>query len=235
MAGQYLGTLGDIGCYSLQQSKHMTTGDGGMTITGNADLAARMALFADKGYRRRGIGPRGYTTLAPCYRMNEQTAALGLPQLGRVRERVEKRMALGNLLSDLIADIGGLRPAPRTPGGEHSYWAYALGVDDWPAERFAEALRAEGVPGNPGYIGKPIFMCAGCCISKATYGGSSFPFDSAYSDLQIEYDEALCPRTVEALKHMMTLGLNEAYTEEDVRDMAQAIRKVARLLPAGAA
>jgi len=52
--GRYAGTLGDIGCFSFQQSKHMTTGDGGMTITGNKAYYERMKLFADKGYARKG-------------------------------------------------------------------------------------------------------------------------------------------------------------------------------------
>ncbi|MDP6380559.1 MAG: DegT/DnrJ/EryC1/StrS family aminotransferase, partial [Phycisphaerae bacterium] len=50
--GKYLGTWGDIGCYSLQQSKHMTTGDGGMTTTNDPKMAERMAFFADKGFNR---------------------------------------------------------------------------------------------------------------------------------------------------------------------------------------
>src|SRR6266540_7381686 len=50
--GRYAGTIGDIGCFSFQQSKHMTTGDGGMTITGNKTYYERMKLFADKGFAR---------------------------------------------------------------------------------------------------------------------------------------------------------------------------------------
>jgi len=229
--GRYLGTIGDIGCFSMQQSKHMTTGDGGMTITNNEALYERMFYFADKGFKRKGYGPRAYAFLAPCYRMNEQTAAVGIPQLKRVRGRVERRMALGARLTQAIAGVKGLLPAPVTEGSEHSYWGYALGVDDWAATEFAAALSAEGVPAGAGYIGKPIFMCAECCATKETYGDSHFPFDSPYSDRRIEYDEKLCPRTVEALNHMVRLSLHEDFTEADIDDTAAAILKVARLLP----
>ena len=51
--GGYLGTIGDIAAFSLQQSKHMTTGDGGMTITYRDDWAERMFLFRDKGWSRK--------------------------------------------------------------------------------------------------------------------------------------------------------------------------------------
>ncbi len=52
--GKFVGTIGDIGCFSFQQSKHMTTGDGGMTITSNKKYFDRMKLFVDKGYARKG-------------------------------------------------------------------------------------------------------------------------------------------------------------------------------------
>jgi perosamine synthetase len=73
--GRYVGTLGDIGCFSFQQSKHMTTGDGGMTITSNKEYWERMKLFADKGYARKGWGRRAYLFHAPNYRMTELVAA----------------------------------------------------------------------------------------------------------------------------------------------------------------
>ena len=229
--GRYLGTIGDIGCFSMQQSKHMTTGDGGMTITNNDALFERMRYFVDKGFARKGWGPRAYLFLAPCYRMNELTAAVGLPQLKRVRARVERRMVLGKRLTEKISGIDGLKPAPVTEGSEHSHWGYPIRVDGWDASVFAEALTAEGVRAGVGYIGKPIYVCAECCAAKDTYGDSHFPFDSPYSDRQIQYDEHLCPKTQEALDHMVNVVLNECYADSDIDDMGTAVCKVAALLP----
>ena len=229
--GQWLGTWGDIACFSLQQSKHMTTGDGGMSITNDDELHRRMWLFSDKGYRREGLGPRAYEFLAPCYRMNEETAAVGLPQVKLVRERVEKRMRLGKLLDGLLEGVPGVSIAPVTPGSEHSYWGYPLGVADWDVNVFSEALEAEGVGSWPGYIGRPIFMCAECCAAKKTYGKSSFPFDSPYSDAQIEYTEDMCPNVYRLLSRMTKLNFDESYEESDIEDIARGVDKVARLLP----
>jgi dTDP-4-amino-4,6-dideoxygalactose transaminase len=120
--GRYLGTWGDIAAYSLQQSKHLTTGDGGMTLTNRDDWAERMFLFRDKGWTRKpGWGARTYAFLAPNYRMTELQAAVGLPQIKTVRGVVEKRAELGSYLSDLISDLDGVSPPPVTPGSEHSY------------------------------------------------------------------------------------------------------------------
>jgi dTDP-4-amino-4,6-dideoxygalactose transaminase len=229
--GKYLGTWGKIGCFSLQQSKHMTTGDGGMAITSDEALHRRMWLFSDKGFVRKLIGARSYEFLAPCYRMNEETGAVGLPQVKRVRGRVEKRTRLGQRLNELLANVAGITVAPTTPGSEHSYWGYPIGVNAWKAETFAQALRAEGVFGKAGYIGRPIFMCAEACAAKKTYGDSRFPFDSPYTDRKIDYTDDMCPNTARMLNHMVIIGFDESYEMSDIEDMARAVDKVARLLP----
>jgi dTDP-4-amino-4,6-dideoxygalactose transaminase len=230
--GRYLGTWGDIAAYSLQQSKHLTTGDGGMTLTNRDDWAERMFLFRDKGWTRKpGWGPRTYAFLAPNYRMTELQAAVGLPQIDTVRGVVEKRAELGTYLSDLISDLDGVSPPPVTPGSEHSYWAYPLRVEGWPVTSFAEALTKEGVHGGAAYIGEPIFLCMEALAAKNTFGSSTHPFDGCHGGREIDYTKGMCPRTEEALQHMVTAGFNENYTRQDIEDMAGAIRKVAELLP----
>lgn len=229
---RYLGTFGDIAAYSLQQSKHMTTGDGGVTITNRDDWAERMFLFRDKGWTRKvGWGPRSYAFLAPNYRMTELQGAVGIAQVDKVRAVVEKRKELGNYLSELIQDIDGLRPAPVTTDGEHTYWAYPLRIDAWDTDSFGKALSQEGVPANAGYIGEPIFLCMEALANKKTFGNSTYPFDGSHGGRQIEYTRGMCPRTEEALRHLITIGFNENFSRQDIEDMAGAIRKVAELLP----
>jgi dTDP-4-amino-4,6-dideoxygalactose transaminase len=76
--GKLVGTIGQIGCFSLQQSKHITTGDGGVAITDDEELATKMALFMDKGWERGAMTPhRKYVMLGLNYRMNELTGAGG--------------------------------------------------------------------------------------------------------------------------------------------------------------
>jgi len=229
-----LGTIGDIGCFSLQQSKHMTTGDGGMTITSRDDWAERMRIFADKGWSRQPHwGRRSYLFLAPNYRMTELQAAVGLAQADKVKDVVKRRNELGTLLSDAISDIDGIRPAPVTEGGLHSYWTYPLGTGGWAAAEFGPALAAEGVPCIAGYIGEPIFLCMEALAGKVTYGTSQCPFTCPRTRTEAEYTEAACPRTVTALRHMVTFTFNENYSERDILDLAGAIRKVVTGLKAG--
>lgn len=233
--GRWLGTLGDIAAYSLQQSKLLTTGDGGMTMTSRDDLAERMFLFRDKGWTRKpGWGPRSYDFLAPNYRITELQSAVGLPQVKTVRAVVERRMALGTHLTGLISGIPGVGPAPVTPGSEHSYWTYPLRIEAWPVAAFAEALTREGVAAGAGYIGEPIFLCMEALAAKKTFGRSGHPLDGCHGGRKIEYTRGMCPRTEEALRHMVNIWFNENYSTKDIEDVAGAIRKVAELLPRSA-
>jgi len=226
--GRWLGTIGDVGCFSLQQSKHMTTGDGGMTITGREDYWERLRFFADKGFQRKGWGPRAYLFLAPNYRMTELQGAVGLAQVPKVRKVAERRMALGNRLTEMLREVEGIEAAAATPGSEHSFWTYPVRTGKLDGVEFGKALQAEGVANMPGYIGKPIYLCTEALTAKKTYGNSRFPFDSPYTDRKIEYVEGMCPRTDEGLRRMCTVSFNENFTEEDIADVAGAIAKVAR-------
>src|SRR5690606_38474407 len=78
-AGRLAGTVGRIGCSSLQQSKHITAGDGGLCITDDAALARRMRLFADKGWPR-DTDERTHLFLSVNYRMTELQAAVARAQ-----------------------------------------------------------------------------------------------------------------------------------------------------------
>lgn len=230
--GRLLGTLGHIGCFSLQQSKHMTTGDGGVTITRDEALAGRMTLFRDKGWTRQpGWGARTYRFLAPNYRITELQSAVGLVQLGKVRDVTRRRNELGDLLSASIRGAPGVEPPPVTRGGKHTYWSYPLRIAG-DADTFAQALRAEGISAGAHYIGEPIFLCMEALANRVTFGDSHHPLDGCHSGRQIEYKKGLCPRTEEALRQMVTLGIHEHMSREDILDMAGAIRKVAEGLAA---
>lgn len=232
--GRYIGTYGDIGCFSLQQSKFMTTGDGGMTVTNNDAYAERMRLFVNKAVAPTEAGHRDYDFLAPTYRMNEVTAAVGIAQLPKLRGVVLRRQQLGELLSSLISGIPGLEPAAVTPGSEHGYWTYALRTPGFDALEFARALNAEGVSSTQAYIGRPIYLCSQALREKNYYGDSHFPFTSEFTDRDFNYAEGACPVAEESMGRMVGVSLNENYSEDDIKDVAAAISKVAEGIGASA-
>ncbi|PYJ71663.1 MAG: hypothetical protein DME76_01065 [Verrucomicrobia bacterium] len=218
--GKYVGTIADIGCFSFQQSKQMTTGDGGMTITSNKSYYERMKLFADKGYARKGWGARAYLFHAPNYRMNELTGAVGLAQLKKIKGVVAKRRELGERLSALLSGIEGVVPAPVTAGAKSSYWFYPIRVYGVDIETFAQRMMQEKVWVMPGYTGKPIYLCSESLTAKKTYGTSQWPF-TCNSGVTYEYGEGLCPNAEKTLNQ----PLDESWSATKVEDVAAAVRK----------
>lgn len=233
--GKYVGTIGDIGCFSFQQSKHMTTGDGGMTITNNPKYYEHMKLFVDKGFARKGWGVRAYLFHGQNYRMNELTAAVGIAQLKKVKNVVTKRHELGEYLTSLLSGINGIRTCPVTPGAVHSYWLYPLYYEGNDLEQFAKTLKQEQVLGSIGYTVKPIYLCAESLTAKKTYGNSGYPFTWKDVKKNYEYKEGLCPKAERALKHLFCINLNECWTRERIEKTAEGIRKSCLLINGKAA
>jgi perosamine synthetase len=223
-----VGTIGDIGCFSMQQSKHMATGEGGITITNSEEYAMRMSFFTDKGWDNRGSwGARSYSFLGVNYRMNELTAAVGLAQMRKVKNVVARMHENGELLTQLIKDVKGIMPAPVTQGGRHSYWLYSFKVNDYDPECFAKALCAEGIPTGWAYTVDPIYLCTDALRKKRTFGNSSYPFDSHYTSREIEYKEGLCPVAEKELLRLVSIRFYDDWSKDDIKDAADAIRKVA--------
>jgi dTDP-4-amino-4,6-dideoxygalactose transaminase len=230
--GRYVGTIGDIGCFSMQESKHLPAGEGGLVITNSEKLAARMELFRDKGWQTRGkAGQRRYASLGLNYRMNELTAAVGLVQMRKLEQVVRARNRVGDRLTELLAGLPGINPAPVTEGGSHSYWAYPIQVTGREAEAFALAVRAEGLSCGWGYTGKPIYLCADALCEKRTFGTSGYPFTTPFCQTTVEYAPGLCPVAERELLETIILGPHEGWQEEDVEAAGRIIRKVAREQP----
>ncbi|RLI26136.1 glutamine--scyllo-inositol aminotransferase, partial [Candidatus Bathyarchaeota archaeon] len=227
--GRLVGTIGDVGCFSLQQSKHMFTGDGGITVTDDDELARKARLFMDKGWDRSLGLPRAYVMLGFNYRMTELQGAVARAQLKKVRWVVERRRRVAESLTRKISGIEGLTP-PKVPKGcKHSYWLYPLKIElsmfDAPLDDIVKALQAEGIPAGAGYIGKPIYL-APLFTEKRGYGGTKCPWICPLYGREIGYREGLCPQAEKTISQLITLPCNEYFTEEDVEDIAEALEKV---------
>lgn len=227
--GKLAGTMGTFGCFSLQQSKHMTAGDGGITITNDDELAIRARLFADKGWPR-DPGARRYEMLGLNYRMNELTGAVACAQLGKVETVVSRRRAAADTLTARINAIEGVNPPRVRDNCQHSYWQYPITIDEQalgvsPAD-FTRALSAEGIPASVGYIGHPIYMMKPL-RERTAFGASHCPWECQGASRRIEYRENDCPNTVEILRRIIIIPWDENYTERDVNDIADALDKVA--------
>ena len=158
--GRPIGTAGHIACFSLQNSKHITCGDGGVVASSDERFGPLLQRFGDKGFDR--LGKSGlFESFATNYRMSELQAAFAAAQLGRLEGIAAKRARLGNLLTEGIAGVPGIEPHRVHPEDRCTYWFYmmrlrpeALRCD---RAEFVKALAAEGVPASAGYIPVPLY------------------------------------------------------------------------------
>ncbi|MGH9149049.1 MAG: DegT/DnrJ/EryC1/StrS family aminotransferase [Acidimicrobiales bacterium] len=234
--GATLGTIGAIGCFSLQQGKHMTSGEGGLVVTDDEALARRTRLSVDKAWGYGEPDP-DHEFLALNYRMSELQGAVALAQLRKLPRAVSHRVAMAERLSDQIAGIAGVRAPAVRPGDRHVYWRYVVSVDPDAVPggpvALAGALRSYDVASAPRYIQKPAYKCA-VFQEQRTFGRSRFPFTLARPEA-IDWSDQRFPGTLAALAGMLVLPFNERYEDHHVDYLARALAGAVEQVQGGAA
>lgn len=228
--GKRAGLLGQIGCFSLQQNKHITSGEGGLVVTDDEALARRIRLFHDKAWGYGDANPDHYF-LALNLRMTELQAAVALPQLSRVQAGVQKRQQNARELQVLLEGVPGLSVQSVPKSSESAWWKFALWVDEQEvpggADGVGKYLRERfGLASAPRYIQKPAFECQ-VLREQKTFGASGFPFRGPHRAglPPIEYRSENFPGTYEGLRRVLVLPWNEHYTPEHLSYIARALRQ----------
>ena len=232
--GRPVGTFGDAGCYSLNDFKHISAGDGGMVITRDEKIYRRAFRFVDKNYDRLAKdngAMRRVEYLAPNYRMTELQGAVAISQLDRLEHIVSTREKYGNRLSEEIAGLPGIYPPKVEKNVRCSYWFYMFRIDEEEAgvsrDDFSRALSAEGIPNQPGYIPTCVYNYD-LFRNKNVFPGSDLPFSIRHDPDSIHYGEGLCPVAEKVLKTGVRINITEFFTPQDIEDIGTAIRKVSR-------
>ena len=223
--GRRVGTIGDIGCFSLQQGKHITTGEGGLVVTNAPHFGRYMRLFHDKAWGYGDPTPDHYF-LAPNYRMTELQGAVALAQLRKLNDLVEHRIEVANLLSDALRWLPGIYPPKAAVDSVHVYWRYPIHVEEDEAglslDRLTEELQEAGIAASPRYIQKPAFECQ-VLRDRVTFGASRFPYEGSGRDTPVVYDPKDYPGTYEALAKILVLGWNEKIDEDVAEYIADVL------------
>lgn len=123
--GKPCGSFGDISTFSFYPNKHITTGEGGMVVTDDEYLAERCRLVRNLCFRqdRRYV----HDEISDNYRFTNLQAAVGLAQLERLNEFVEKKREMGRYYTENLSDIKGLKlPIAHTEYADNIYWVYGI-------------------------------------------------------------------------------------------------------------
>lgn len=131
--GRHVGTLGLAGMFSFTPTKNITTGEGGMILTGDGELADRLRLLRNHGQ----IEPYVHSLIGCNWRLTEMQAAIGRVQVAKLSGILARKLALAERLDRLTEALPGVQPPVIRPDRDHVHMLYTVKLDSGPAVRDA--------------------------------------------------------------------------------------------------
>lgn len=230
--GKITGTMAHVGGYSLNYHKHVHTGEGGILVTNDDELADRLRLI--RNHAEAVVGSKGVTDLRNMigynFRLGEIECAIGIEQLKKLGGFVAGRQRAAQRLTAGLNGLPGLRTPVVRPDCTHAYYMYPMVLDveqlGVGRARVLEALVAEGVTGlAAGYTNihlLPMYQ------QKMAYGSNGFPWTSDICHRDVSYRKGICP-VAETLHESTYIGFAMCMYElkdDDVALIVRAFRKV---------
>lgn len=241
--GRPVGTLGDIGVFSLNYHKHIHTGEGGVCTTNDEELCDRLRLIrnhAEAVVERKGVANL-VNMIGFNFRLGEIEAAIGREQLRKGPSLIRQRQDNVRYLERQLAGLPGLTMPQVGPAGDHVYYVHALSYDaaatGVPRSLFVKALRAElpaselraaeGPLIGEGYV-KPLYT-APMFRQMVGYGTVQCPFRCPHYSGQPDYADGSCPNTEAAHYYRVITHelMRPPMGNADLDDVAAAFIKVA--------
>lgn len=230
--GKPLGSLGDIGIYSMQLYKTITSGEGGALVTNDAELFERASRFHDLGLLRSPHAQwAGKVRLEPFagsqYRMSEFTGGVLLAQLRKLDAIVAALRGHARRVRSAVQDLPDLkmRKLPD-PAGELGSAVYCDFGEKRRRDEFLSAMAVENVPAAKP-AGSALLPIQPYIERKATIH-PAWPSFQSVRGKSIRYGAACCPKTIAILDRFGGVALDPKFSEHNVDDIIAAIRKVVR-------
>lgn len=204
--GMKIGGLGDVGCFSFYANKIITTGEGGMVITSNEEIAEKArilrahAFSEDRHFWHRYLGFN--------YRMSNLQAAIGVAQLENIDNLVEIRRRNAKIYNALMENINGITLPPEARWAKNVYWMYSILVEDnfgMNRDELMKELRKDGIESRTFFY--PIHV------------------QPIYSQL---YKNEKFPVADELSRKGINLPSGSTLTEEDIEYIVSSIKRAHR-------
>jgi len=240
--GKWAGTLGDIGVYSLNYHKHIHSGEGGIVVTDNDELADRVRMIRNHA-EAVALGrdmPNLENMVGFNFRMTEIEAAIARAQLKKLPGLLKQRQDNVKYLSEKLSGIPCLEPAKIREGCEHSFYVHPVSFNPDAAgvrrETFINAVKAELMPSelreddgvliSCGYV-KPLYLLP-IYQKQIAYGSQGCPFKCPLYKGKVDYSKGVCPVCEEY--HFEKLITHELMrppiTHKDLDEVFNAFAKV---------
>lgn len=226
--GRPVGTFGHLACFSFNDYKHVSCGEGGIVASNDDDLESPLQKFCDKGYDRI-LRSRLSAILAANYRISEPQSAVAAAQMDKMPAFTERYHQVGDIIARGIAKLSGVRPLLADPDDKATYFVSAfrlelakLGCD---RAEFVQALVAEGVSAQPGLLAMPIYKYP--VFQNHNFFAGTWPIRD-FGMTTMDYTKVCCPVAEEIIDTMVTLeihqGMDDTYAEGVVRSIEKVVQ-----------
>ncbi len=227
--GKKCGTLGDLGCFSFQESKHLPCGEGGAVVGNDDEIMDRVFSYHNCGRPYRSVKrTSGYPVIGTNRRMTEYQAAILLSQIQRLEKDTAMRVEHANYLTSKIKDIPGIVPHKLYEGVTRAaYHLYPFRYrkehfNNAPRSKFLSALSAEGIPCSGGY--GPQYRDG---LIEVALNSKNFKRSFSEARLKRYRDELHYPGNDQLCQEAVWLSQSMLLTtKKDMDDIANAILKI---------
>ena len=233
--GRRVGTFGDVGAWSLNYYKTISSGEGGLVYTNDRDIYERACFAADPGLPMwtKSQGREWHNEPFPrqTYRPSEVLAAMGRVQLGKIETILSHQRGLKRAFLDGLDEPRSYRLQDvEDPSGDTGISASIIVHDEELARGYELALKAEGLEVatvyNDGFPDRHIYSYWDSILAKRAPHPTGYPWrDPAYKG-DVEYSKDMCPQTLSILGRSVRFDFNMNMTDEHARLMALALNKV---------
>ncbi len=229
--GKPLGSLGDVGAFSLQASKIITTGEGGMVITDQKEVFTRAAMFHDPFSSRLVDVPESQVMWGLNFRMNEITAAIARVQLAKRQRIVDAMRVRKAMIKNSIVSLAEAKSVDfRRLNDEEGDTGLALIMympDADAAARVSHALQAENLSVNRLYgdgVDQHVYASWSSVLAKKQWHDQGGSWTWAHRD--VEYDADMCPQSLDLLTRAVQLHIHPTLSNTEVEETIEGITKV---------
>lgn len=225
--GKPMGTWGDLGVFSMQLNKIITTGEGGVVVTDDDKLYERACRYHDQGMYRNSPHPEleaANALIGQNYRMSELTGAAAIAQLERLDGIIARMKEIKHTIKQELSDLEGItfRNVVDEEGDAAASFMIYLPTKE-KADLFNKAMWAENMCFSTQYNGKLVYMQPQI-FNQRTIDPSGFPFNQF--EEKIVYTEDMCPYAMDLYPRSSYIFLNPCMTDKDIEDVIKAMKKV---------
>ena len=224
--GKAVGTIGHFGCFSLQQSKHITCGEGGILVCNDDNLFDKAHLISNYGQYMHRI--HYHYLLGWNYRPSELQAAIAIAQLRKLDEFNKKRKEFVKIIYDYLADIDQIKFFPQNPKSEISWWLFPIIYDEARTElefaKFKVKCLEKKIPVLFDYIPRPNYL-EEIFTKKFTYKHGC-PFTCNWYKKEVEYKESLCPKLENVLPYLFLIHIHHLNSFEEMKSAVIKMRNI---------